>query len=193
MHPMHISRGKKTFFPYLWVKCLFMAAPAGNMATNATHISTILNKNILMHESPDMLAWLVLGGEEFMAVRPASVIDYYTAGAKGIPKLSVTNLATVLAVPMKDMALLLNLSYKTLGRKKESDIMDSISSSLSIEIAYTIAKGLSVFEDAEKLNRWLHKENRALMGRQPFNLLHTPTGIKLVNQVLGRIEDGVYT
>jgi uncharacterized protein (DUF2384 family) len=52
---------------------------------------------------------------------------------------------------------------------------------------------LSVFEDAQKLKRWLHKENKALNGQKPFDLLNTPTGIKLVNQILGRIEDGVYS
>lgn len=114
-------------------------------------------------------------------------------GIKGIPKLSVTNLALILDVPMKNMATLLNISYKTLGRKKDTDILDSISSSLSIEIASTIAKGLSVFEDANKLNRWLQKENRGLKGNKPFDLLQTPAGIKLVNQVLTRIEEGVYT
>ncbi|MEJ7683748.1 MAG: MbcA/ParS/Xre antitoxin family protein [Segetibacter sp.] len=71
--------------------------------------------------------------------------------------------------------------------------MDSLTSSLSIEIANTIAKGLSVFEDNNKLNRWLHKENRALQGKKPFDLLKTPTGIKMVNRLLSRIEEGVYT
>lgn len=63
------------------------------------------------------------------------------------------------------MATLLNISFKTLGRKKETNILDSISSSLTIEIANTLTKGLYVFEDAAKLNRWLHQENKALHGK----------------------------
>jgi putative toxin-antitoxin system antitoxin component (TIGR02293 family) len=94
---------------------------------------------------------------------------------------------------MKDMAMLLNVSYKTLGRKKKTDILDSLSSSLSIELAGTVAKGLTVFEDMDKFSRWLQKENRALQGKKPFELLSTPTGIKMVNKLLGRIEEGVYT
>ena len=94
---------------------------------------------------------------------------------------------------MKDMANLLNISYKTLGRKKNTDLLSSLASSLTIEIADTITKGLYVFEDATKLNRWLHKENKALNGNKPFDLLNTPTGIKLVNQILGRIGEGVYS
>jgi len=144
-------------------------------------------------ESSDTITWEMLGGKKFMASKPTSHLDFVTAGTKGIPKLSVLNLADVLDVPMKDMATLLSLSYKTLGRKKETDSLDTLASSLSIEIANTITKGLSVFENFDKFNRWLHKENRALKGKEPFSLLNTPTGIKVVNQVLGRIEEGIYT
>jgi len=152
-----------------------------------------LLEHLKKKESSDTITWEMLGGKKFMTSKPTSHLDFLTAGSRGIPKLSVTNLSEVLNVPMKDMAVLLNLSYKTLGRKKETDPLDTLASSLSIEIANTITKGLSVFEDSDKFNRWLHKENRALKGQMPFNLLNTPTGIKVVNQVLGRIEEGIYT
>ncbi|WP_207632508.1 type II RES/Xre toxin-antitoxin system antitoxin [Foetidibacter luteolus] len=145
------------------------------------------------HASSELVTWAILGGKEFMPQEPITSLDFVSVSDKGIPKQSVANLAGIMDVPMKDIASLLNLSYKTLGRKKNSDALDSLSSSLSIEIANTIAKGLSVFEDADKLNRWLQKENRSLNGKKPFELLRTPTGIKLVNRLLGRIEEGVYT
>ncbi len=157
------------------------------------NIVSVVNDYLKRNEPSSIITWAMLGGKHFMVARPSSNIDFVTASTKGITKLSVLNLAEVLDVPMKDMAVLLNVSYKTLGRKKKTDLLDSISSSLSIEIANTIAKGLSVFEDADKLNRWLHKENKALKNQKPFDLLNTPTGIKLVNQILGRIEEGVYS
>jgi putative toxin-antitoxin system antitoxin component (TIGR02293 family) len=140
--------------------------------------------------STGSIAWLILGGNEFMPEKPASDFDFIN---RNIKKLSVASLASVLNVPMKDMATLLNISYKTLGRKKRSDSLDNLSSSLSIEIANTIAKGITVFDEPEKLNRWLQKENKALNGQKPFDLLNTPTGIKMVNRILGRIEEGVYS
>jgi putative toxin-antitoxin system antitoxin component (TIGR02293 family) len=138
-------------------------------------------------------SWEILGGKQFISAEPVSIFDYVKAGNKGISKQSVIRLAEVMKVPMKDMATLLNISYKTLGRKKPSDTLNSLSSSLSIEIAETVAKGLSVFEDTDKLNRWLQKENRALQGKKPIDFLNTPTGIKMVNRLLGRIEEGIYT
>ena len=137
--------------------------------------------------------WEILGGKQFMPTAPKSILDYVKIANKGIKKQSVTRLAGLMKIPMRDMAVLLNISYKTLGRKKETDLMDSVSSSLSIEIAETISKGLSVFEDSDKLTRWLQKENRALQGERPLDLLNTPTGIKMVNRLLIRIEEGIYT
>ncbi|MCF2447159.1 MbcA/ParS/Xre antitoxin family protein [Dyadobacter sp. CY345] len=148
-----------------------------------------LRGNISVNE----MTWLILGGEKSIGQKPVSGLDYLVAATSGIPKSSVENLANVLNIPMRDMAILLNLSYKTLTRKKKDEVFGNLVSSLSVEIANTVAKGLAVFEDTERLNRWLHKENKALKGQKPFDLLNTPTGIKLVSQILGRIEDGVYS
>jgi len=156
-------------------------------------IAATLKSYLAKGASVNIIAWAMLGGKQFMATAPTTILDYITATNKGISKQAVHNLAEVINVPMKDMATLLNVSYKTLGRKKRTDILDSLSSSLSIEIANTVARGLAVFEDRDKFNRWLHKENRALQGKKPFDLLNTPTGIKMVNKLLGRIEEGVYT
>ena len=152
-------------------------------------MATIIKGKRKFHMTP----WEILGGKEFVPAEPVSVLDYVRAGNKGIQKQSLIRLAEVMEVPMKDMATLLNISYKTLGRKKLTDTLDILSSSLSIEIAATISKGLSVFEDTSKLNRWLQKENRALQGKKPIDFLNTPTGIKMINHLLARIEEGIYT
>lgn len=139
------------------------------------------------------VTWMILGGKQFMTNEPVSGLDFLNASLNGVSKQSVESLAGVLGIPMKEMAVLLNLSYKTLARKKKTDVLNNLVSSLSIEIANTIAKGLSVFEDVDALNRWLHKENKALNNQKPFDLMNTPTGLKLINQILGRIEEGVYS
>ncbi|WP_159471312.1 antitoxin Xre/MbcA/ParS toxin-binding domain-containing protein [Dyadobacter sp. 3J3] len=149
---------------------------------------------VLRRKAPaNEITRMILGGKQFMLNEPVSGLDFLLASDKGVTKLSIESLANVLEVPMKDMAVLLSLSYKTLTRKKKTDVFGNLVSSLSIEIANTIAKGLSIFEDSEKLNRWLHKGNKALNQQKPFDLLSTPTGIKLINQVMSRIEDGVYS
>lgn len=162
-------------------------------AQQAKVVSLAIHNSLKNKESISRLVWLILGGKEFSDNEPSSSIEYIQISSQGIPKQSVINLAEVLNVPMKEIARLLNISYKTLGRLQKKDLLAPLESSLSIELANLTAKGVSVFEDSDRFNTWLKKENRALGGRAPFDLLNTPTGIKMVTQVLERIEEGVYT
>jgi putative toxin-antitoxin system antitoxin component (TIGR02293 family) len=173
-----------------------MAKPAKHTAgtSSATprlaEIAALLLSQGLTKEE---IKWELLGGKLFSPRMPLTAMEFYDAVSAGVPKLSVHNLASVMDIPMTTMANLLNLSYKTLTRKNKKDLLGPVVSSHTYEMSDIIAKGLEVFEDGAKLNRWLHKENRALKGKKPFDLLHTPTGIRLVGQVLGRLEEGVYT
>jgi putative toxin-antitoxin system antitoxin component (TIGR02293 family) len=159
----------------------------------ANDITVMVDKSLKNKEPLIYVVYLILGGKLFLPKAPVSTIDYVLASWKGIPKQSLLNLSDILDIPMKDIAVMLNVSYKTLGRKSKKDLLNPLESSLSIELATVTAKGLFVFEDAEKFSRWLQKENRALSGKKPIQLLNTPTGIKLVSQILERIEQGVYT
>jgi putative toxin-antitoxin system antitoxin component (TIGR02293 family) len=139
------------------------------------------------------IRWELLGGKLFSPHMPMNALEFYDVVNNGIPKLSVDILADIMEIPMTKMAILLNLSYKTLTRKNKKDLLDPVVSFHTYEMSSIIAKGLEVFEEESKLNRWLHKENRALRGKKPFDLLNTPTGIRLVYQVLGRLEEGIYS
>jgi putative toxin-antitoxin system antitoxin component (TIGR02293 family) len=50
-----------------------------------------------------------------------------------------------------------------------------------------------VFGERAKASRWLHNPNRALGGVSPLSLLDTDLGTREVEQILGRIEYGVYS
>ena len=155
----------------------------------AKRVALLASQGLTVEE----IRWELLGGKLFSPTMPVTALEFYDVVNSGIPKLSVDILAEVMEIPMTRMAHLLNLSYKTLTRKNRKDLLDPVVSSHTYEMSNVIAKGLEVFEDGDKLNRWLHKENRALKGKKPFDLLNTPTGIKLVIQALGRLEEGVYS
>jgi putative toxin-antitoxin system antitoxin component (TIGR02293 family) len=158
----------------------------------STMAKTVKPEPISNTYSVDQNTWNILGGKLSMVSEPVSAMDYVIASHKGISKLSVMKLAELMDIPLKEIAAMLNMSYKTFSRKNSGDLMDAISSSLSIEIAQTLAKGLAVFENESVLRKWLKNENRSLQGKKPIDLFNTPTGIKLVNRVLYRIEEGIY-
>ncbi len=143
--------------------------------------------------SVSRFTWQLLGAGSFIKVTPTSTIDVFRILHEGIPKSAVDHFSQFLDIPMTLMAPLLNMSYKTLIRKKEDEKLEDYVSSHMYEIAATYAMAFGIFQDAGKVTRWFNKENKALNNQKPFDLLNTPTGIKLVTQVLGRLEEGVYS
>ncbi|HLM68673.1 MAG TPA: MbcA/ParS/Xre antitoxin family protein [Longimicrobium sp.] len=55
------------------------------------------------------------------------------------------------------------------------------------------ARAVVALGSADKAVRWMRKENRALDGSRPIDLIHTAAGVERVERVLGRIEHGIYS
>ena len=53
--------------------------------------------------------------------------------------------------------------------------------------------GVDVFEDQGKFNRWLRRPLPLLANQSPLDLLDTASGFQVVDELLGRIEYGVYS
>ena len=134
-----------------------------------------------------------LGSENIKSII-RSDFDLISIGEEGISKASLDELAVHLGISRKSMAEdILDLSVKTLERKSPSDKLDKRTSSHAIEIAKLLQHANEVFGDEEKLRRWINKENRALNWMKPISLFATLTGLNMVNDILGRIEEGVYS
>jgi len=59
-------------------------------------------------------------------------------------------------------------------------------------VADVTARAVEVFGTREKALRWLRSPVRALGDQTPISLLNTPEGMAQVEDVLGRIEHGVW-
>jgi putative toxin-antitoxin system antitoxin component (TIGR02293 family) len=69
---------------------------------------------------------------------------------------------------------------------------------LTLEQSDRFARVIRIYSRAEealgdfaKASRWLHKQNRALHGERPIDLLETDAGSRAVEKVLGRVEHGI--
>ena len=123
-----------------------------------------------------------------------SDFDVINMGEVGITKAAIDDLTAHIGITRKAMAEeVLGLSVKTLERKTPKEKLDKQTSSHAIEIAKIMQHAYEVFEDEDKVKRWMNKENRALNNLKPAMLLRTLTGINMVNDILGRIQEGVYS
>jgi|SRR5690606_35515780 len=136
----------------------------------------------------------LLGGRDILGADIKTEFDLIALSNQGLTKASLDALVVFLGIPKKAFVEgILDMSVKTIERKKEGDLLDRHTSSHLIEIAKVVEHAMEVFEDEEKVRDWLAKPNRSLNGMRPLELFAMPTGLALVNTVLGRIEEGVYS
>jgi putative toxin-antitoxin system antitoxin component (TIGR02293 family) len=137
-----------------------------------------------------LMSWLGIGAAHSLK----SEFDIIKLGNRGITKAEIEALAKNLGITRKAIAEeIFDLSVKTLERKSPKSLMDKKTSSHALEIARVMDHALVVFEDQDKVRRWINKPNKALNNMPPIQLFDTLTGLNLVNDILGRIEEGVYS
>lgn len=87
---------------------------------------------------------------------------------------------------------ILHLTSRTLQRyKKEKRTFEQPYSERILEIAQLQKRGIEVFGDLERYNKWLESDIVALGGVKPKTLLDNSFGIDLLGKELTRIEYGV--
>ena len=156
--------------------------------------SSLKTKNTASNTHPEISIIHWLGGTTHVKQEIHSDFDLIKVSMAGITKASIDALTQYLGISKKNMAEgVLDLSVKTLERKEPNDILDKKTSSHALEIAKVLQHAFEVFEDEQKVKQWLNRGNRALNGSTPVQLLNTLTGINMVNDILTRIEEGIYS
>jgi putative toxin-antitoxin system antitoxin component (TIGR02293 family) len=135
--------------------------------------------------------WLGITGAASKKIN--TYFDFIKLSNTGITKASINKLADYIGISRKYISEnIFDVSVKTMERKEDSEKLSRKISSHALEIAKLMQHGYTVFRDEVKLKRWLNRENQALNNMKPVELLDTLSGLMLVDDVLGRIEEGVY-
>lgn len=111
---------------------------------------------------------------------------------QGVPRSMVDELAEILEVRSCDLAPLLRISNRTLGRYHPNRLLPPDTSERALLITRVLKKAIDVLGTRQKAVGWLTDMNGAL-GAVPLDLLDTAFGVERVEQILGRIEDTVYS
>lgn len=122
-----------------------------------------------------------------------SSFEKIDAVKSGISKEELENLKTGAELDYDTLARVLNIAKATLHNKKGKEKFDTAISERIFLLADLYSFGYEVFEDRERFNGWMKKENQALGGVTPITLIDTLYGIEEVKHLIGRIEYGVYS
>jgi len=124
----------------------------------------------------------------------SSAFDYIELSNAGITKNAINVLADNIGISRKFISEnIFDVSVKTMERKDNKTKLDKRISSHAIEIAKVVQHTWKVFREEDKVKRWLNQTNRALNNKKPVELFDTLSGILIVDDILGRIEEGVYS
>ena len=110
----------------------------------------------------------------------------------GLPIKWLERLAPLFGVSVTALAEIIGIDSRTLTRRRKGGKLTHRESNAIYPLALLYMHGLQVFEDPEAVRKWFNAEEDDFSGMKPIELLDTASGIEEVDQLLGRIEHGVF-
>ncbi len=135
----------------------------------------------------------VLGGKSTLKTLPKSARDWHELLAHGLPAGVLDALKQSASLSDAQLASLMGVSGKTLQRARAAPVrLDCVASDRLFRAARLVALAGEVLENNERGIAWLSRAQIGLGGMVPFALMTTQAGAMEVEQLLRRIEHGVY-
>ncbi len=112
----------------------------------------------------------------------------------GLPFRELEALQTRLSVSSEKLAPMLGLSKATFHRRRgdEGRLSPAVSDRV-VRYALLLGQAINVFEGLEAAKQWLNAPQVGLGGSVPLEYAKTEIGAREVENLLGRIEYGVYS
>jgi putative toxin-antitoxin system antitoxin component (TIGR02293 family) len=98
-----------------------------------------------------------------------------------------------LDLPMERLAPMLGISKATLHRRRIAGRLDPAESDRVVRFARLLGRAVEVLESEENARKWLKSPQVGLGGAVPLEYAETEVGAREVEDLLGRIDYGVYS
>ena len=112
---------------------------------------------------------------------------------KGLVLGEFTALRELLGINEEALAEVLGMSRTTLHRRKKVGRLDSTESERVIRLTRIFTRAETVLGGPEAARAWLKAPVRALGGETPLSYCDTEVGAREVEDLLGRLEHGVFS
>jgi putative toxin-antitoxin system antitoxin component (TIGR02293 family) len=111
----------------------------------------------------------------------------------GLPVQELRDLQASYNVPMEKLFPMLGISKATFHRRQAEGRLDQAESDRVVRFAKLMGKAVEVMESDENARKWLNAPQFGLGGAVPLEYAETEVGAREVENLLGRIEYGVYS
>lgn len=137
----------------------------------------------------DYLPALKTGFRDFIY----SDVDMLALIKKGISKRALDTTLEMMGISLEEMSEILQVSPRTIRRYTSTSLLNTKQSERILELTKLYHYGEEVFGNLETFKAWMNSHVLALGQQKPKEFLDTSIGIKLITNMLGRIEYGVYS
>src|SRR5207245_11399439 len=112
---------------------------------------------------------------------------------KGLRFSELETLQNSIDMPFEQLAAKLSISRSTLQRRKAAGRLSPDESDKVMRLSRLLEHATNVFGDINKARTWLKFPQRGLGGAVPLDYAEPEVGAREVDNLLGRIDYGVYS
>lgn len=154
---------------------------------------------VVVSESSDEIGRVakLLGGRRVLRRTMQTPLDAHDALERGLPSAAlvymVERLRSLGSNP-DSLEKAVGMSLRTFQRRREAGAkpLTLEQGARTWKFAEILTKATEVFGSQQEAERWMEQPATALEQRRPIDLMTTPAGVELVENLLVRLEYGVY-
>jgi putative toxin-antitoxin system antitoxin component (TIGR02293 family) len=129
-----------------------------------------------------------------LGLQPSDTGQLIRQVEKGLPFRVVERLRRNMALTSEEFAELIQVRPRTLSRRKEEGRLQPDESDRALRASRLFGGALELFEgDVAAARTWLSSAQPALGGAVPLSVAKTELGAREVEQLIGRLEHGVFS
>jgi putative toxin-antitoxin system antitoxin component (TIGR02293 family) len=129
-----------------------------------------------------------------LGLKSSATFELVDQVSKGLPIRSWDTFIGYSGLSTDEISDVVMIPLRTLSRRREQGRLDPAESDRLMRFSMIVEKAVSLFEgDTAGARQWLRTPQPALGGRTPIGFAQTTVGAREVEDLIGRLERGVYT
>jgi putative toxin-antitoxin system antitoxin component (TIGR02293 family) len=133
------------------------------------------------------------GAASILRLRATSLAELRDSVRSGLPFSALVALTKQLEISPQQFTAVFGIPPRTVARRKEARHLNPQESDRLYRVARAVSQAVEVLGSIEKARVWLKTPNRALGREIPLDLLDTEIGARQVEEVLLRLNYGIFS
>ena len=133
------------------------------------------------------------GVQLFLRLRATKANELRDAVRRGLPFSTMETLSDQLELSPQQCSEVLAIPARTVARRKENKQLNPQESDRLYRVARAASQAVEVLGSLDKARLWLKTPNRALSCEPPLDLIDTEIGARQVEEVLLRLNYGIFS